>query len=101
MSQPAARRQPRKVALFPPHPREAVARLHGNGHARDQLPPRGAARQLGLPVDEGREPHARERGELGDQLTRDHLHAARLAGHEVDEIEADVHQRPAATRARR
>ncbi len=57
--------------------------------------PHGPLRGGCLAVDERREAHARRRllDERGDQLARGDLHPAGLAGHEEDQVQADVHSR--------
>ena len=46
----------------------------------------------GEPVDERREPQVVARRERGDQLARVDLHPARLAGHQEDQVQPDVHR---------
>ncbi len=86
-----ARGQQRQQGLLAEHPLHAVAGMDRNGDGCQQLPPGAVPRGSGLAVDERGEPHPRRGGEQRrDQLARVHLHSARLAGYEEDQVQADV-----------
>ena len=70
----------------------AVARPTGTTTCSAMLEP-GPSRSRGLAVHERGQPQPVERGQARDQLAGVDLHAARLAGHEEDQVEADVHRR--------
>ncbi len=79
----------RHQQLVGQHPRQAVAGVHGHGHAGHVAPRPGLAG--GVAIDERGEPDVRANPHQRlDQVTRVDLHAAGLAWHEKDEVEADV-----------
>ena len=79
----------RHQQLVGQHPRQAVAGVHGHGHAGHVAPRPGLSG--GVAIDERGEPEVRANAHEGlDQVARVDLHPAGLAGHEEDEVEADV-----------
>ena len=88
-----ARGEQGQQRLLAEHPLRAVARVHGDGHGRQQLAPgpspAAAASRLTKAVK--RSPGGRRGEQRGDQLARDDLHATGLARHEEDQVEPDVH----------
>ena len=87
-------RKPGKMSLLAPHPGDTVARVHRHDLHWDDIAPRPATQLSGFAIDERREPQAAQCRELGDQLPGEDLHPSGLAGHEVYEVEAHVHDRP-------
>ncbi len=88
-----ARGEARQEGLLAEHPLLAPAGVDRHGDGRHQLAPRPIRRGGSLARDERGEARAWRRAahQLREQLTGVDLHPAGVAGHEVDEVEADVH----------
>ena len=83
----------RKKLLLTAHPLGATAGKDRNGHGRYEVVPRAFADLRSLAVDECRQPNVRTLlEECRDQLARIRLHPAGLAGDEIHEVQADVHE---------
>ena len=89
---PARRAKPRQQLLLAAHPLDAVAREDRDlDDRRRELVPL-PARRARLAVDErGHAQVGPHGGQRAQQLAGVDLHPALLAGHEEDEVQADVH----------
>jgi hypothetical protein len=80
--------------LFAANPFDSAASINRNRDCGGEFVPRATGCFGGLTIDEGRDsevwPFAHQRG---NQFPRVGLHPARLAGNEVDQVQADVHRR--------
>jgi hypothetical protein len=91
--------QARKVLLLAAHPLGAAGRPHGDDDRLEQLAERIAG---GLAIHERGEARVRRSGgeQRRQQLARRDLHSPGLAGHQEDQVQADVGQRAGFSSAR-
>ena len=88
---PGAAPEARQRALLGAHAGDPARAVDPDRDDLRVLLPRPAGRR-GLAVDERRQPQVGPLGgERGEQLARVDLHAAGLAGHEEQQVQADVH----------